>query len=164
MTLFDVTVVSAALLCSVVAGLVFTFAVVVMPGIRTLPDRDFLRAFKVMDRVIQQNDPLFLLAWAGSVLAVLAVVALSFGSVSGLDFWLVLGAGAAYIGGVQAPTISINVPLNNRLQALDIDGLDEASLRTARDEFEARWNRWNAIRTVVACAVSVAWLVLLLRR
>jgi hypothetical protein len=40
----------STLLCSLVAGFVFAFAVVVMPGIQTLSDRDYLRAFKVMDR------------------------------------------------------------------------------------------------------------------
>ena len=52
-----------------VAGVVFAFAVVVMPGIRTLPDADFLRAFQVIDRVIQDNQPLFLLVWVGSIVA-----------------------------------------------------------------------------------------------
>ena len=41
------------LLCSLVAGLLFGFAVVVMPGIANLENREFLMAFKHMDEVIQ---------------------------------------------------------------------------------------------------------------
>jgi len=46
------------LLCSLVAGLLFGFAVVVMPGIANLENREFLMAFKHMDEVIQNNQPL----------------------------------------------------------------------------------------------------------
>jgi len=37
------------------AGLLFTFVVVVMPVIQSLPDREFLRVLKVMDRTILQH-------------------------------------------------------------------------------------------------------------
>ena len=61
----------STLLCSVVAGFVFAFAVVVMPGIQNLNDHDFLRAFKAMDRVIQNGQPIFLLVWVGSAVMLL---------------------------------------------------------------------------------------------
>jgi uncharacterized membrane protein len=69
MNFFEISLVLSALLCALVTGFVFAFASVVMPGIQTLDDRDFLRAFKAMDLVIQRNQPLFMLVWVGSVLA-----------------------------------------------------------------------------------------------
>jgi uncharacterized membrane protein len=87
-------------------------------------------------------------------------VLLGIGALSGVDRMLLLGAAAVYLLGVQLPTIAINVPLNNRLQALDLDDLDTAGLRTEREAFEGRWNRWNAIRTVFACVSVVALLAL----
>ena len=161
MDIQQVVLVVATLLSSLTAGLVFAFAVVVMPGIRSLPDRDYLRAFQVMDRVIQENDPLFMLVWVGSALAVVAAAALALGSLAGTDLWLVLGAAATYLLGVQLPTIAINVPLNNRLQALDLDALDATALRAARDAFEARWTRWNSIRTVLAVLTALMLLIVL---
>ena len=62
----------ATFLCSLVAGFLFAFAAVVMPGIRSLDDGGFIRAFQVMDRIIQNNQPLFVLVWVGSVLALVA--------------------------------------------------------------------------------------------
>ena len=44
----------------------FTFAIIVMPGTKTLGDLGFLKAFKAMDRVIQDNQPVFILVWLGS--------------------------------------------------------------------------------------------------
>ena len=60
MGIFETVLIVATLLCSLVAGLVFAFAVVVMPGIKDLKDGEFIRAFQVMDRVIQNNQPLFM--------------------------------------------------------------------------------------------------------
>lgn len=149
MPIHDLLLIIATLLCSLTTGLVFTFTVVVMPGIRTLPDRDFLRAFKVMDRIIQNNDPLFLLAWAGSVVTLIAAGIMNFSVLAGPSRLLLIGAVAVYLLGVQLPTLVVNVPLNNRLQATELDTLDATGLQQARADFEPRWVFWNAFRTVV---------------
>jgi uncharacterized membrane protein len=162
MPLSHLLLATAALLCALTAGLVFAFAVVVMPGIRALPDRDYLRAFQGMDRVIQQNDPRFLVVWAGSVVTLLAAVPLNVGSLSGAGAFLLIGAAAAYLLCVQLPTAVVNVPLNNRLQTLDLDSLDAGALRAERDAFESRWVYWNTVRTAFACVSTAALLILLL--
>ena len=59
--LFQIALIMAAFLTSLVAGFLFSFAVVVMPGIRQLEDRSFIRSFQVMDGIIQNNQPLFVL-------------------------------------------------------------------------------------------------------
>ena len=163
MGIFELTLIVATFLCSLVAGFVFAFAVVVMPGIRTLDDGAFLRAFKVIDSVVQKNQPLFLLVWMGSVVALLATTGLGLGQLSGIDRWLLIGAMLVYALGVQLPTIAINVPLNNAVQALDIDALETAERARARSDFESRWNFWNSFRTVVASLVTVALQAVLLR-
>lgn len=163
MDLFELAVALSALLCALVAGLVFTFAVVVMPGIQRLGDRDFLRAFQVMDGVIQRNQPLFMLVWVGSVVALLVTAVLGLWWLAGVERLLLLLAAAVYLFGVQLPTGVVNVPLNNRLQARDLDSLSEAQLREARADFEGRWMRWNTIRTVLAILASGLLLGLLLR-
>jgi len=160
MELFDAVLLAAAFLCALTAGLVFAFTVVVMPGIRALPDRDFLQAFAAMDRVIQQNEPRFLAVWIGSGVALGTAVVLGISALGGVDRMLLIGAGAVYLLGVQLPTVAVNVPLNNRLQALGLDGLDAAALRSEREAFEGRWIYWNAVRTVFACITTGALLIL----
>ena len=56
MGVVQIALILAAFLCSLVAGFLFAFAIVIMPGIGSLNDREFLRAFQVMDRVIQNNQ------------------------------------------------------------------------------------------------------------
>ena len=48
----DVALILSILSCSLVAGFIFIFAIVVMPGISKLNDKDFIRAFQVTDAVI----------------------------------------------------------------------------------------------------------------
>jgi len=80
----------------------------------------------------------------------------------GIERVFLVGSALIYVVGVQAPTFRINVPLNNALQTLDVDAMDDDALALARRDFEARWVRWNAIRTAIATLVSVALMVVLL--
>lgn len=153
----------ALLLCSLTAGFLFAFAIVVMPGLKSLDDAAYLRAFQAVDRVIQKGQPLFMVMWVGSIIALLATLAMGLGTLTGLDRLVLLGASVLYLGGVQVPTAAINVPLNHRVQSLNLHDLDSGSLREARRAFEGRWNRWNAGRTGLATASVMLMLVLLAR-
>jgi uncharacterized membrane protein len=144
-----------------VAGFLFAFAIVVMPGIRSLNDREFIRAFQVIDGVIQNNQPLFVLVWIGSVVALVTAAVFGFGQLDGVGRLLIIFATLAYLLGVQLPTITINIPLNNKLQTLDVDAMNETTQKAARKDFEPRWNRWNSIRTVIASLASALLIILL---
>jgi uncharacterized membrane protein len=163
MEIFQIALILAAFLCSLVAGFVFAFAFVVMPGISSLSDREFIRAFQVMDGVIQNNQPIFVLVWIGSVVALVTSAVLGFGQLDGTGRLLIVFAALTYLFGVQLSTFTINVPLNNKLQALDVDAMSETAQEGARQDFESRWNRWNSSRTVFASLVSVLLMVLLFR-
>ena len=160
---FQTTLILATLLCSLVAGFVFAFAVVVMPGIKTLTDREFIQAFQVMDRIIQNNQPIFVLVWVGSIVALVASAGLGIGQLEGAERLLIIFAVLAYLLVVQLPTFTINVPLNNKLQTLNVDDMDETEQKEARMDFEPRWLRWNSIRTTFASLVSILLIILLLR-
>lgn len=150
---FLISLLSATLLCSLVAGFLFAFAVVVMPGIKKLNDREYIRAFQVIDGVIQDNQWLFILVWVGSIVAILTLAAVAFNQP------LVLIAMLAYILGVQLPTFTKNIPLNNNIQSLQIDSMEEAAVKMARVDFELRWNQWNTFRTLSASLVSALLMV-----
>lgn len=159
--IFHIALILAAFLCSLVAGFLFAFSTVVMPGMRNLNDREFIRGFRVIDGVIQNNQPVFLVVWVGSVVAVVVSAVLGIGQLDGAGRLLMILAALIYLLGVQLPTAMINVPLNNKLQALDVDSMNEATQKAARKDFESRWNLWNFIRTVLASVVSVLLIILL---
>ena len=154
MTLVVGFLIVSTLLCALVTGFIFTYAVVVMPGFAKLDDRDFIRAFQVTDGVIQNNQPLFMLAWVGSIVSVVATMILGFIEHHGIARWTVIAIGFVYLLGVQVITIRVHLPLNNRLQRLEIDEMDPESLSKERNKFETRWNYFNNIRTMIAFVVS----------
>lgn len=158
---FQIVLLLATLLCSLVAGFLFAFASVVMPGIKTLNDREFIRAFQVIDRVIQNNQPIFVATWVGSIVALLVAAGLGMGQLDGMPRLLLLVTPLLYILGVQLSTFTVNVPLNNKLQMLQVDTMEETALRTARLHFEPRWNQWNLSRTLLASLTSVLLMVIL---
>ncbi|MEM1111857.1 MAG: anthrone oxygenase family protein [Pseudomonadota bacterium] len=162
MSMLEIFLVLATLFCALIAGFVFAFATVVMPGIAKLDDRGFIRAFQVIDGVIQAGQPVFGLVWIGSAVALLLAGVMGGLQLDGPERAVLLSAVTAYVFGVQIPTFKINVPMNNALQALDVEVMDDAALASARAEFEEPWARWNAIRTAVASLVSVALMVILL--
>tara|TARA_B000000477_G_scaffold45905_1_gene38973 strand:+ start:475 stop:969 length:495 start_codon:yes stop_codon:yes gene_type:complete len=160
----DISLVFAVLTCSLVTGFIFTYAVVVMPGFSKLEDKEFLRAFQVTDGVIQNNQPLFMLTWVGSIISVLSVMAISILSLGVSEAWIIFVVGLIYLLGVQGITVSIHLPLNNHIQKIDINDMNNQSLNEERTNFEMRWNYFNKIRTFIAFAASLSFLLILMVR
>ncbi|GAB5517100.1 MAG: DUF1772 domain-containing protein [Rhodopirellula baltica] len=134
-----------------------------MPGIGRLNDRSFIRAFQVIDGVIQDNQPFFMFVWIGSAIAIVVAAVIGFSQIDGADRTLLIAAAVVYLLGVQLPTVRINIPLNNKIQAIDVEQKDDQELLAARADFEAQWNRWNVFRTVVSITIALSLHVLLLR-
>lgn len=163
MDIFQTTLSLATILCSLVAGFLFAFAIVVMPGIKQLTDGEFIRAFKVMDGIIQKNQLVFMLVWVGSIIMILAATVLGIGQLNSASRFLLVAAALIYLAGVQVPTGMINIPLNNQLQALHTNDSADSVLHEARENFEAAWNKSNTIRTIFAVLTSVLLVVVVLR-
>jgi uncharacterized membrane protein len=163
MSIFEMEILFTAFLCSLVSGFLFAFAIVIMPGIKNLDDKQFIKTFQTIDRIIQDNQPLFLMVWVGSIVSLILCAITGFAKLQGVDLGYLLLATLAYLGGVQALTIFIHLPLNNKLQKYDVEAMNEVELHAARQAFEPRWNRSNVTRTVIASCVSLLLIMLALR-
>ena len=161
MAFLDISLIFTILLCSLVSGFIFTYSIVVMPGLSNLNDKDFLKAFQVTDAVIQNNQPLFMFTWIGSIVAILTTMVASFITVGLLESWLIILVGAAYLLGVQGITVAIHIPLNNHIQRIKIEDLNDEALADQRLKFETKWNFFNYVRTSIAISFSVLLLILL---
>jgi uncharacterized membrane protein len=133
-----------------------------MPGFSKLNDKDFIRAFQVTDNIIQNNQPLFMLIWIGSILSVISTIVFSVFNINADYSIFIIVTGFFYLIGVQGLTISIHIPLNNNIQKIDVDKEDELKLNEVRKEFEIKWNYYNRIRTVVAFTVTTLLMLILL--
>ena len=161
MEFFDFFLFSSILSCSLVTGFIFTYAIVVMPGLSKLNDKEFLKAFQVTDSVIQNKQPLFMLTWIGSIVSVLGLILTSIIYKGLSETWLIVLVTMIYLLGVQGVTIFIHLPLNNRIQKLDLEKLKDENLRKERLNFENKWNFFNNIRTTIAFFVSLTLLIFL---
>ena len=164
MDVLDISLIFSILFCTLVTGFIFTYAVIVMPGFSKLDDKEFLRAFQVTDGIIQNNQPLFMFTWIGSIISVLGTVLCAVVSLELRESWLIILCGVVYLLGVQGITMSIHLPLNNKLQKLVLDELSNQILKEERGNFEEKWNVYNKIRTALAFSVSLLFLVFLTLR
>jgi hypothetical protein len=89
-----------------------------------------------MDGIIQNNQPLFILVWAGSILSIIITLILGIMNLIGTQIYILILASILYLVGVQLPTFRFNIPLNNSLQNLDIESLDESEAALCRVDFE----------------------------
>jgi len=132
-----------------------------MPGFSKLSDKEFLKAFRVTDAVIQSKQPIFMLTWIGSIVSVLSLILISITYVGLSETWLIVLVALLYLLGVQGITILIHLPLNKQIQKLNLEKLKDENLRNERLNFENKWNFFNNIRTTIAFFVSLTLLIFL---
>ena len=161
MDILDISLMFSILTCALVTGFIFTYAIVVMPGFSKLNDKEFLKAFQVTDAIIQNNQPLFMLTWVGSIISIVSTIVISILILGISDALYIVLVGIVYLLGVQVVTFSIHIPLNNHLQQFDFDKLDDQKLNKERLKFEKKWNYFNNFRTVIAFFVTLALIIIL---
>ena len=164
MNFLDITLYLSVLFCALATGFILTYAVVVMPGLSKLDDKEFIKAFQVTDGIVQNNQPIFILIWIGSIISVLCTIIVSILSLGTLKAWLIIFTSLIYLLGVQGITISIHLPLNKHIQNIDIDITDSQTLSDERKNFETKWNFFNNIRTGIALFVIFIFLFILTMR
>ncbi len=138
------------------AGVYFTFSVFAMRAFAALGDEAGARAMQSINRVIVQSAflPLFVL----STLACLALVALGLIGHAGPEGTMLAAGGATYVLGMTGVTAGGNVPLNNRLDAVDPATPEGQAVWS---DYLRRWTRLNHVRTV-ACLSALVMLILTL--
>jgi len=146
---------AATLTAGLSAGLFFTWANAVMPGLRRVDDRAFVAVMRRMNVAIV--NPLFLVVFLGApvLTAVAAAAHLDPQRRDALP-WILAGLGFGLA--VLVVTFTVNVPLNNALDAAgEPDTVADAA--PVRAAFESRWVRWNVLRAVSAAAAlaCLAW-------
>ena len=164
MDLLDFILIPSVILCALVTGFIFTYAIVVMPGFSKLSDKEFIKAFQVTDEVIQNNQPLFMITWIGSIISILLTIIVATATTGLSNSWLIILVGVIYLLGVQGVTIVIHLPLNNHIQKMNIDKMTDKDLGEERRKFQKKWNFFNNIRTSVAFSVCVTLILILTMR
>jgi uncharacterized membrane protein len=142
-----------------VAGLLFTFAQAVMPGLSRSADAGFVGGFQAIERAI--NNPWQGISFAGApVFTVLALVLQLSGGGGSTALWVL--AALVLLGAALVITFRVHLPLNAAILAAgEPDRVPD--LAAVRRDFEARWVRWNVVRAALSTAAfgCLAWALVL---
>lgn len=139
---------AATISVGLVAGVLYAFACAIMPGLGRTDDRTFVAVFQRADQAI--INPLFVVLFVGAPVFTALAALLHLGSDQRSVLPWTLGALAGSVATV-AITRAVHLPLNAEIQAAgDPDRIPD--LATLRERFEARWVRWNLVRTVTSTA------------
>jgi len=158
------SLIAATMSMGLMAGVFGLYAHTVMPGLGRTDDRTFVGAFQAIDRAI--INPWFL---AGGFVGALVFTALAAVLHVPADRrsvlpWIAVAL-VLYLA-VFVITVGVNVPLNDAIKSAgDPDRI--ADLAAVRERFdEARWVRWNNVRTVASTAAfgCLAWALVLFGR
>jgi len=149
-TFFTATLWVAAIGCGLMAGVYFTFSAFVMQAFAAMPTPSAIKAMNSINKVIVSSA--FLPLFFGTTIAAVLLIGQTLYTVSlAQEPYSMLG-GVIYLIGMFFCTIAFNIPLNNRLAALDPDA---AEAEQVWQHYAKVWTRWNHIRTLASVTASL---------
>jgi uncharacterized membrane protein len=141
----------ATLGSGMMAGLYYSFSSFIMQALSEISRPSGISAMQSINRVIVK--PSFLLIFWGTGLA--CALAAGFGwqrlDTSALA-WIVAGGGV-YVTGNLAVTIAFNIPLNNKLEAVDPESERGSRVWVT---YLADWVRWNHVRAIATIVSTMS--------
>ena len=156
-----VVLTSLAALTSAAAGrMMYVFSTFVMRGLDRTGPIDAITAMRGINAEANAN-PVFLLGYFGATILALVVGAIAVVQLNQPgSWWVLIGAIFGIVGAMI--TVIFNVPLNNRLDTVNPDGLSMADAARDWQAYFSTWTAWNHARTVTSF-VGAALMVVGLR-
>jgi len=145
----------AILLTGLSAGLFLAWSVSIIPGTQRVSDSVYLESMQSINRAIL--NPVFFLIFLGPVFVLSATTFQHYSTRS--SFWLLLGATLLYVLGTFGVTALGNVPLNNKLELLELAHLNATEAKVFRQNYEQRWNQFHLLRTIASVGAFCAALL-----
>ncbi|MBV1868799.1 MAG: DUF1772 domain-containing protein [Marinosulfonomonas sp.] len=143
----------AALLSGIIAGVFLAFSDFVMASLTLAKPAVGIEAMQIINRRVYRS--LFLVLLLGMVPVSVGIAIYAHFELSGLPaFWFVLG-GLIYVIGVFGVTMVCNVPMNKKLDALDVS---MPATKAYWAEHTMCWTRWNHLRTFASVGAAVCFL------
>jgi uncharacterized membrane protein len=134
--------------CGLIAGIYFAFSTFIMPALGRIEPLHAVSAMNSINSTILRS--LFMPLFFGTTLtsAALAVIALLHRSAPGAT--AMFAGGLIYVAGMFLCTIAFNVPLNNRLAAVE-------SAALVWTGYLKEWTMWNHVRTITSTAACILY-------
>ena len=157
MTFANIALLAAAFTTALIAGLFYAYSCSVNGGLGRLPDAGYMAAMQGINREIL--NPLFFMSFMGTVILLPLATWLQYGHPVSLRFYLLLAATLVYVVGTFGVTMVGNVPLNNALDAFNIQAASAEEISQQRALFEKPWNKLHSIRTIANAIALILVLI-----
>ncbi len=145
----------AVVLTGLSAGLFYGWEVSVIPGTKRVSTAAYLETMQQINRAIL-NPRFFIVFFVSFFMLVAGSYSLKSASLPA--FYFLLASTVVYFVGTLLVTGAGNVPINNVLDAQNLELLSSEDLESLRKKIESRWNQLHSIRTwcsVLAFVLSV---------
>lgn len=150
MTVENIILVIGGTLSGLVAGVFYTFNVAVVPSLRSLKPKEHITAMQAINLKIK--NPVFFLSFFGPTILLPVAAFMHQGTV---QFPLLVAAAVLHILGSNGVTAAGNIPLNEKLDKVDVSVITEAEAERTRQDFQGRgsaWMRFHNMRTLASIA------------
>jgi uncharacterized membrane protein len=162
MTLASITLIVTATTTALIAGLFFAWSCSISAGLSVLTDSEYIAAMQAINRAIL--NPLFFSCFMGTAILLPISTYQHYSFSPPIEFWLLLFASLIYMVGVMGVTIFGNVPMNEVLDAFNIQTASLQEISAQRAKFEIPWTRLNFIRTISSTASIVLVIIACLKK
>lgn len=141
--------------CGMVSGVFLTFSDFVMRSLDSARTAAGVEVMQVINREVFGSVFLFLLLGMSALSPFL--IGYAYFRVAGSASTLIMTGGAIYFAGVFVVTLVFNVPMNDRLDAMEFSGTEAATYWT--NTYMPRWTFWNYVRAIASAASAICYLV-----
>lgn len=162
---FCVVVMLLATVCTgLLAGLVLTYSVAVMPGLANADDRTLVDAFQQIDRALDERVWFWVTIFIGAIVLIIIAIVLTFRvRVKSVRPWLIVAA-VLYATTIAMTGIGIDSLETDFGKSADNQTIGLSEVRA--DLQEDRWIFFNNVRlaTTLGAFVCLAWSLVLFGR
>jgi uncharacterized membrane protein len=140
--------------CGLIAGVFLAFSDFVMKSLRAASPASGIEAMQLINRKVYGSVFLILLIAMLVISVALAIYASVYMS-GPATAWIISG-GALYAIGVFIVTMVFNVPMNQRLDAMNHVSGETASYWVV---YASSWTLWNHVRTIASAGSAICFLI-----
>lgn len=142
----NVSLFTTVILVGLSAGFFYAWEVSVIPGTIKVSTSTYLETMQQINREI--INPKFFIGFFGSLVFLVLSTYLQFNDSNNGSFAILFAATSIYLIGTVGVTGLGNVPLNDMLDAIQLESLNPKQLEDLRLSYELKWNRLHTIRTL----------------
>ena len=143
---------SAVIASALISGVFLAFSDFIMKSLAAAHPASGIQSMQLINRKVYGS--VFLALLVGMSVAAVVFAVYAFLNISGpAAMWIIAGS-ASYVLGVFIVTMVYNVPMNQRLDAMDHTYTETATYWT---QYVSSWTSWNHVRTVASAGSAICF-------